>query len=246
MTPRPPRNTELFLPLYVDYADDPKLENVTRDARLLYVDSAIRCKKLLTDGFISDAQLLKAASGLSPKKARNCATELTATGAFERLDDLGGWLLPAFLKRNKSRAQVQADQAEASDAGVRGNHERWHRDRISPTCPLCPGTEPDGSGTRSGGRSDTRSGLDRVGGPISSPETETETETRTPQPPASGGRSCTKHARHRRGCSACDTPANATVLGPPCGDCSPARRIEDAEGLDLGPCPACHPSARTA
>ena len=32
-----------------------------------------------------------------------------------------------------------------------------------------------------------------------------------------------------------------------CGNCSPTRRLEDGEGLDAGPCPACHPSVvRTA
>jgi hypothetical protein len=71
--------------------------------------------------------------------------------------------------------------------------------------------------------------------------------SKTPQPPASGGRSCTRHARHRRGCSACETPANPTVqLGPPCGACSPARRLEGADGADLGPCPTCHPARRPA
>ncbi|MEV4454485.1 hypothetical protein [Microbispora sp. NPDC049633] len=29
-----------------------------------------------------------------------------------------------------------------------------------------------------------------------------------------------------------------------CGQCNPSRRLEDAEGRDMGPCPTCHPSAR--
>lgn len=68
-----------------------------------------------------------------------------------------------------------------------------------------------------------------------------------PPTPASGGRSCTRHARARRGCQACETPANPTVqLGPQCGRCNPSRRLENPDGSDAGPCPDCHPSRRTA
>lgn len=42
-----------------------------------------------------------------------------------------------------------------------------------------------------------------------------------------------------------DQPAPAREPTPHCGQCSPARRIEDGEGRDRGPCPRCHPSAQT-
>jgi len=74
-----------------------------------------------------------------------------------------------------------------------------------------------------------------------------EIEIDSPKPPQSGGRSCTKHTRPRRGCAACETPANPTIqLGPQCGDCNPSRRLEDEQGSDMGPCPNCHPSRRSA
>jgi hypothetical protein len=43
------------------------------------------------------------------------------------------------------------------------------------------------------------------------------------------------------------TPPAASAAPEPvprCGQCSPARRLEDAEGRDLGPCPNCHPASR--
>lgn len=65
---------------------------------------------------------------------------------------------------------VQA-RREASEAGAKGNHERWHVQRgiIDPNCPFCQegsGDQPDGNpdpiGGRSGGDQDGESGSDRV------------------------------------------------------------------------------------
>lgn len=64
---------------------------------------------------------------------------------------------------------VQARQ-EASEAGARGNHERWHvqRGKIDPSCPYCRAEHadlsPESGGDRGaiGGRSGPDSGSDRV------------------------------------------------------------------------------------
>jgi hypothetical protein len=39
-------------------------------------------------------------------------------------------------------------------------------------------------------------------------------------------------------------PAGSSDLPPQCGRCSPARRLEDDDGHDLGPCPTCHPASQ--
>lgn len=38
------------------------------------------------------------------------------------------------------------------------------------------------------------------------------------------------------------TQAGRPAAPPQCPDCNPFRRLEDAHGNDLGPCPTCHPS----
>jgi hypothetical protein len=86
-----------------------------------------------------------------------------------------------------------------------------------------------------------------VSGCVTGLEGETEIEIDSPQPPASGGRRCTRHkARPKTNCADCQLPANPTIIGPACGNCSPSRRLEDEHGGDLGPCPDCHPSRRSA
>jgi hypothetical protein len=133
---------ELHIQLYVRYMDDAKLESVSRSARLLYVDATCKARELLSDGFVSDVQLVKLAHPETPGKARKLAGELVASGAWEKHE--GGYVIGAFLKRNPSKSDVMAAADEASEAGIRGNHERWHKGRISSTCPLCPSTEPPG------------------------------------------------------------------------------------------------------
>lgn len=242
---------ELHIQLYVRYMDDAKLESVSRSARLLYVDATCKARELLTDGFVSDIQLVKLAHPETPGKARKLAAELVASGAWEKHE--GGYVIGAFLKRNPSKSDVMAAADEASEAGTRGNHERWHKGRISPSCPLCPPLEPPpddadpyrvGVGVPDAYPIGSASGSDRVSIAI---DRDRDKDKNPPNPPQAGGRRCTRHkTRPRRGCEDCAMPANPTVIGPPCGQCSPSRRLEDDQGDDLGPCPNCHPSRRTA
>jgi hypothetical protein len=64
-----------------------------------------------------------------------------------------------------------------------------------------------------------------------------------PDPPSElGGTRCTDHKRPRRGCPDCHLPPLAPVPDW-CRECSPSRRVEHPDtGVDLGPCPRCHPS----
>jgi hypothetical protein len=172
---------ELHVQLNVDYADDPKLADVSRSARLLYVDMLCKAKRTLNDGIFTLSQIRKLMYPEPPARADKALAELVATGAVTRTG--AGYAVTAWLKRNKSRAQIEQDRRDAEAAALLGNHKRWHvaRGERDPKCRHCiEGDDPDpGSGTRSGGRSGSVAQPESGGNRVVSPETETETETET-------------------------------------------------------------------
>lgn len=187
---------ELHVELTVNYADDEKLTDVSRGARLLYVDALCLCKRVLNDGALTVSQVEKLAYPESPARARRQAAELVDSGAWVRREG-GGYQISAWLKRNKSRAQVEAQRSGRTDDGSQkasyGNHIRWHARRGTehPDCEFC--ASPGESERRSPGdpqdiatgnrpaipnrRQDIATG-NRPAIPNYRSETETETETR--------------------------------------------------------------------
>lgn len=158
---------EIHVELFVNYADDEKLADVSRGARLLYVDALCLAKRTLNDGVLTQSQVEKLAFPDSPAKARRQAAELVDSGAWAK--DGGRYLIPGFLKRNKSRAQVEVMLAEKAKAGAIGNHKRWHTDGDSdPKCDYCRDPKLLAECDPKSSQGAKRSG---------SPETETETET---------------------------------------------------------------------
>lgn len=131
---------ELHIQLSVDYADDEKFADVTRSARLLYVDALCMAKRLLNDGTVSRAQLDKMMYPERPAAAKKAAGELVDAGLWRWEEDRKVWVITAWLKRNKSRAQVAEERAKAEEASLLANHKRWHVDRKEPDllrCRLC-------------------------------------------------------------------------------------------------------------
>lgn len=120
---------EIHIQLNVDYADDEKLADVSRSARLLYVDGLCLAKRKLNDGVLTPAQVRKLMYPEPARVADKTAAELAATGAWAWDEERGAWVIPAWLKRNKSRAQIEADRIAAEEAALLGNHKRWHADR---------------------------------------------------------------------------------------------------------------------
>jgi hypothetical protein len=51
----------------------------------------------------------------------------------------GGYQLHDYLHYQPSRTTVLAEREEKTQAGLKGNHKRWHveRRKHDPTCPLC-------------------------------------------------------------------------------------------------------------
>jgi hypothetical protein len=140
-------NGEIYVQLSVDFADDPKLRKLARygkDGRLardLYVQMLCYCKRTLSDGFVPFEQV---AFMVLPEPERAGMKQLRLLIDVEVCTTTeGGALVAAFLKRNKSRAEVMRTAERKKAASTKANHERWHSERPSASCPLChPTTDP--------------------------------------------------------------------------------------------------------
>lgn len=138
---------EIHLELSVDFADDPKLRALAkygRDVRALrdlYVQMICYCKRNLSDGHVPAEQIGLLVYPDSAKNGFRDARRLAEEGLIEEVD--GGYYVPAFLKRNKSREQIEAErlarEAEGSQSGGFGNHKRWHVNRgvVMEGCAFC-------------------------------------------------------------------------------------------------------------
>ena len=166
---------ELHIQLSVHYADDEKFDEVSRSARLLYVDACCAAKKLLNDGRFSRAKLRKLMAPESATRADRALAELVDAGLLVRDDAAQMFVIGAWLKRNKSRSQIERDRREAEESSLRANHKRWHIEtgERNPKCRLCA-DEPSGSGSATGSGAGVRPGATET-------ETETETDGADPQ-----------------------------------------------------------------
>lgn len=112
---------EIHVQLVVNYGEDPKVRALARygrDARAcrdLWVQLLCYCKRNLTDGFVPDEELPILVYPDPPRTAERDAARLVDVGLIERVN--GGYQLPSFLKRNPTRAQVEAISAERAEAG---------------------------------------------------------------------------------------------------------------------------------
>lgn len=141
----------LYVPLDADYYYDPRMIDAGPMAELLYVRGLCFAKRTEKDGFIAESQLKAIATGIP--KPRALADRLVANGAWEKVDD--GWQISAWLKRNKSAAQIAHAKEAARLKSLLGNHERWHvkEGKFDPTCEMCnpyhdPRRDPHGEASR--------------------------------------------------------------------------------------------------
>ncbi len=112
----------LYVPLDVEYDSDDKLILAGPMAELLYVRGLAFCKRTMSNGDITRAQLAVVGRGI-PSAAKH-ASALVETGAW--LDQGDRWHVAAWLKRNKSVAEIKQDKANKKVASEMGNHKRWH------------------------------------------------------------------------------------------------------------------------
>lgn len=115
---------EIHLQLAVSYGEDPKIRALARfgrDARAcrdLYVQMICYCKRNLTDGFVPAEELGVLVYPDSPKAGERDAARLIEVGLAQTA--IGGYMIPGFLKRNKSKAEVDAVSEAKKEAGKRG------------------------------------------------------------------------------------------------------------------------------
>lgn len=165
-----------FVPLDADYFDNPRIIAAGEKAELLYVRGLAKAKLLLSDGVLLDAHVERL--GLSGVRQR--AKALVDAGLWERSD--GGFYIVGWLERNAPAESVLAGMGAKREAGILGNHTRWHGDRSDPTCPHCA-IAPAIAGATT----------------VRLPKTETEKETeKTPLPPTSGGTDASQPRRQGR------------------------------------------------
>jgi hypothetical protein len=113
------RRNGSYAPLSAHYYKDDAIAQVGERAELLYVRGLAFCADVLSDGFISDTQLVRFVGvGLPGVKAR--AAALDRAGLWIRDDDEGGYWVRAWEKWNCSREEIQ-DKLKA-DAARKGSH----------------------------------------------------------------------------------------------------------------------------
>jgi hypothetical protein len=118
------RRNGSFAPLSARYYMDDAVATAGEKAELLYVRGLAFCADTLSDGFITDVQLARfVGAGLTAVPTR--AKKLCQVGLWERVegDLLGGeagYRVVAWLKHNRSRAEIEAAMRADSNRKARG------------------------------------------------------------------------------------------------------------------------------
>lgn len=133
-----------FVPLSVHYRRDRAIRAAGPMGELLFLRSLAFSRAHRTEGRIEDFDLDELACGIDDPRA--VGATLVACNLW--VEDVSGWRIRSWEKWNPS-------STTDSEAGIQGNHERWHvrRGIVEPTCPLCPKESPDDppdDGTESG------------------------------------------------------------------------------------------------
>lgn len=123
--------TELYIKLVVGFAKDPKVRALARFgadaglARDLYVQMCLYCKENLTDGFVPAEEVWALAFPLPIDHANQLAKQLASVGLTNEVSksEAPGWHVCSFLKRNRSKAEVEALSEVRAEAGRTGGHK---------------------------------------------------------------------------------------------------------------------------
>ena len=104
----------IYVPLSVNFPDDPKVMAAGERAAWLYIRMLCLAQRLLSDGHIADIQLpLLGVSGINKRLG-----DLERVGLIERTEN--GWLICAYLKWNRTAARVAEISEERAKAGAKG------------------------------------------------------------------------------------------------------------------------------
>ena len=99
------RRNGSYAPLSCHYYKDSAIAGLSNKAELLYVRGLAFCADVLSDGFISDAQLCRfVAVGITG--AASLAVELDRVGLWIRDDDEGGYWVRSWEKYNLLKSEI--------------------------------------------------------------------------------------------------------------------------------------------
>lgn len=160
---------EIYYQLGVGLPSEPKVRRLarygaaSRGIRDLYIMMLLHCKREMTDGMVTEEEIGVLVYPDSPKNGLRDVARLVECELVEPRD--GGFYVPAYLKRNKSRDQILAETSEqaqqSSKKGTFGNHKRWHLDRgiFAEGCRYCdPNSSPPDRQSVAGSDSDLSPG----------------------------------------------------------------------------------------
>lgn len=121
--------TEIYIKLVVGFPNDQKVRALCRFghpdaglARDLYVAMVLHCKEYLTDGFVPAEQVGILAYPAPPDVCNQLANQLASVGLIKEVSntEAPGWQVCAFLKRNRSREEVEALSQVRAESGREG------------------------------------------------------------------------------------------------------------------------------
>jgi hypothetical protein len=161
---------EIFVKLAVGFDEDPKVVALAKygdDAGLcrdLYLAMVRYCRRNLTDGLVPEFELMRLAFPLALPRALPLAQHLAAEELITQVAT--GWIVNAYVKRNGTRADVEAKIESQRELARR----RWKNGGHSPARAI---------GNAGGNATATR---------LRMPESESESENpRATRTPARGG-----------------------------------------------------------
>lgn len=230
------RRNGSYAPLSAHYYKDDAVDEAGLDAELLYVRGLAFCADVLSDGFISDRQLVRFV-GVGMTDAVDRAKVLVEVRLWERVE--GGYRVRSWLDWNRSRAEITDYQARDA-ARKRGGSESGRNDPDPPDDPPRGGDERSDrnpNGIRVEGRPESEPPSDRTSD--RSPEgfqPRAGARARTPRnstPRNSSGAPPRGRAHARDAAAAPEVDTRAAPLPDDWAPTDAHRRLAERRGVDV-------------
>jgi hypothetical protein len=120
------RRNGSFAPLSARYYQDSAIAAIDERAEMLYVRGLAFCADMLSDGFISDTQLVQFVGVKmrdAPRRAERLGSAVTDDGdtLWRRDDERGGWWVTAWCKWNRSAAEIADKRMKDAERKANGH-----------------------------------------------------------------------------------------------------------------------------
>lgn len=147
-----PKTLGSYAPLSATYYQDDAMAEAGEAAELLFVRGLAFCANSMSDGFISDNQLLRFV-GVGMRDAKKRAARLVQVGSWEQVE--GGYVVRSWLKWNRSAEEIGAHLRRDRERKAAGKPAAFHAEGVTDSAGI-----PDGIQTESTGNpSDVPSGI---------------------------------------------------------------------------------------